>query len=131
MNLKNEYLSDEQLQKLVQQVEMEELILAPPDLKEDILKAVANRKRDKKKEYRQYCFHVFLSAAAAIMLLFLLPELKNIPILEEVKNWKEQKSSEESWVDDIPTKEEALEQNEMIFEKWHIFSIINGFQMKE
>lgn len=65
------YISDDELERLISQVEQEELVAAPPDLMESILEAVVNRK----KEFHAYCFRVITSVAAAVALVFLLPEL--------------------------------------------------------
>jgi len=84
------YISDDELERLINQVEQEELVAAPPDLMESILEAaglaeevtplpapVHSAKSDnaKKKEFIAYCFRVFTSVAAAVALVFLLPEL--------------------------------------------------------
>jgi len=84
------YISDDELERLINQVEQEELVAAPPDLLDSILEAaglteeatplpapVTNEKNDsvKKKEFTAYCFRVITSVAAAVALVFLLPEL--------------------------------------------------------
>lgn len=114
------YISDEELERLINQVEKEELVAAPPDLLENILNAepefshlmcceaiyvseeeakqipnacFAKRKITEvpevltaqstvkrmsaagKKEFYAYCFRVITSVAAAVVLVFLLPEL--------------------------------------------------------
>jgi len=81
------YISDEELEQLIYQVEQEELVTAPPDLEERILttagfsgepetkiiavKPVAARR----KEFYAYCFRVVTSVAAAVALVFLLPQM--------------------------------------------------------
>ena len=78
------YISDAELEQLISQVEQDELVAAPPDLMENILDAVTA----KRKEFRMYCFRVISSVAAAVALVFYLPELtdrmniKSIPIVE-------------------------------------------------
>ncbi len=77
----NKYLSDEELEKLILDVEEEKLILAPPDLLENILSSVDDSSKppeivdfaQKKSEFRKYCFRVVSSMAAAIALLILIP----------------------------------------------------------
>lgn len=136
MNQENGYLSDEQLNELMMQVELEEMISAPPDMKENILKAVDIKKRNPQKEYRQYCFHVCLSAAAAIMLIFLLPELKNLTIFEEMKEWKEEKSYE-AYQEEIPSRDEVLARigiGNGFFDnaqKWHIGDFTSRLEFME
>ena len=66
------YISDDELERLINQVEQEELVAAPPDLMESILEAAG---KTKKKEFTVYCFRVITSVAAAVVLVFLLPEL--------------------------------------------------------
>ena len=120
MNKNLNYISDEELEHLISQVEQEELVAAPPDLLENILNAepelshlmccevtyvskeeakqipnacFAKRKITEvpealtaqstvqrmsaagKKEFYAYCFRVITSVAAAVVLVFLLPEL--------------------------------------------------------
>ena len=85
MTEKLNYISDEELERLINQVEQEELVAAPPDLMESILEAVDSAgepeaklvavQAARKKEFRGYCFRVITSAAAALALVFLLPEL--------------------------------------------------------
>ncbi len=66
------YISDDELERLINQVEQEELVAAPPDLMESILESAG---KTKKKEFTGYCFRVITSVAAAVALVFLLPEL--------------------------------------------------------
>lgn len=84
------YISDDELERLINQVEQEELVAAPPDLMESILEAVGlmeekapsptpvlsvKSRNSKRKEFTAYCFRVITSVAAAVVLVFLLPEL--------------------------------------------------------
>jgi len=92
------YISDEALEQLIAQVEQDELVAAPPDLMEYILEALEPEgepleesvqyaepmetkvlpvaaRTTRKKEFYAYCFRVITSVAAAIVLVFLLPEL--------------------------------------------------------
>ena len=93
MNFQKEYsdsyLSDEELNAMICEIESGDLVMAPPDIKENVLRKVAN----KKKEFVTYCFRVVLSAAAAIVLMFLLPTNIDITVHDEK----------------IPTKQEVLE----------------------
>lgn len=76
------YISDEKLEQLICQVEQTELVSAPPDLEETILEAAGlvpesiriKPKASGKKEFYAYCFRVISSVAAAVALVFLLPE---------------------------------------------------------
>lgn len=84
------YISDDELEQLICRVEQEELVTAPPDMMESILEAVEQEEKAepqpvavsrgknlaaRKKEFRAYCFRVVTSVAAAIALVFLLPDL--------------------------------------------------------
>ena len=93
MNFQKEYLdiylSDEELNAMICEIESCDLVMAPPGIKENVLRKVAN----KKKEFVTYCFRVVLSAAAAIVLMFLLPTNIDITVHDEK----------------IPTKQEVLE----------------------
>lgn len=90
-----EYLSDADLETLIMQIEQQELVMAPPDLKDRILGKVQKEAKSqetakahtemgtqvrysqkgvsKKAEFRRYCFRVWTSVAAAILLIFMLP----------------------------------------------------------
>lgn len=112
-NSEKEYLSDMELEALIVQIEQQELVMAPPDLKDRILGKVyaeakaqetakvyaekktqeseedhtPERERPKEKvqilywkkqkakteEFRRYCFRVWTSVAAAILLIFMFP----------------------------------------------------------
>ena len=74
---------------MICEIESGDLVMAPPGIKENVLRKVAN----KKKEFITYCFRVVLSAAAAIVLMFLLPTNIDITVHDEK----------------IPTKQEVLE----------------------
>ena len=102
MKLEDEYLSDEQLEQLILQVEQHELLKAPPDFTESVLKQLEessqsgvkeiipiNKPESRKKEFVKYSFRVIASVAAAIVLLFSIPEMnyfqvKNVPTKQEV-----------------------------------------------
>ncbi len=102
MKLEDEYLSDEQLEQLILQVEQHELLKAPPDFTESVLKQLEessqsgvkeiipiNKLESRKKEFVKYSFRVIASVAAAIVLLFSIPEMnyfqvKNVPTKQEV-----------------------------------------------
>ena len=82
------YISDDELERLICQVEESELVTAPPDLMENILEAAelmdkppakvtAVPAASRKKEFYAYCFRVITSVAAAVALVFLLPDLTN------------------------------------------------------
>ena len=75
------YLSDEELELLIADVEQNDLVAAPPDMAEDIWNIIctsdiADHKavsKDKVREFRAYCFRVVGSVAAAVVLVFTVP----------------------------------------------------------
>lgn len=106
-DFETEYLSDMDLEALIMQIEQQELVVAPPDLKDRILREVqaetksqteaetkvleescalegeqskektkifySQSRKSKATEFRRYCFRVWTSVAAAILLIFMLP----------------------------------------------------------
>lgn len=71
------YLSEEELEKLILDVEEETLINAPPDFLGNILISIDGTKK-KKTEFRKYCFKVISSMAAAIAFLILIPGISGM-----------------------------------------------------
>ena len=105
------YISDDELERLILQVEQEELVAAPPDLMESILaKSTATRKQ----EFYAYCFRVITSVAAAIVLVFLMPGLtgriadKNASSDFAQAIYQQEIPPYEDVVDPIPDKEEVV-----------------------
>jgi len=107
----NTYLTDEELEQLIADVEANEMVSAPPDMMEEILAGIVMKPGAKKKEFQLYCFRVITSVAAAILLLFMLPgiselQLKLSEVMEESKGnevWQEEQLTPR-----YATKEEAL-----------------------
>lgn len=102
MKLDQNYLSEEELDLLISDIEEHDLVQAPPDLLNQILYTIEESipfenntsllekdslQRKKTIEFRKYCLQVITSVAAAIVLVFLLPtsmqmqksELPSIP----------------------------------------------------
>lgn len=85
-----DYLSEEELLKLISDIENEDIVKAPPDILENILSQVQAEGTDKppaseqkeislierRRYFIKYCLMTALSAAAAIALTFSLPYLK-------------------------------------------------------
>lgn len=118
------YISDDELEQLICQVEENELVTAPPDLMGSILEAAGltvgpeelkeqpapviplKGYSAKKKEFYAYCFRVITSVAAAVALVFLLPELTDrmsingIHSQEQVNKW--------DVVGTVPVQEEVV-----------------------
>lgn len=98
MKLENEYLSDEELTQLIYEIEKNELVMAPPDFTESVLESI--KPKNNKNEFTTYCFRVFASVAAAIVLLFIMPETaytqtQKIPTKQEVLGAMQYASKEE------------------------------------
>lgn len=116
MSEKLNYISDDELERLIFQVEQEELVAAPPDLMESILEVVefAGEPAEvtevsviaRKKDFYAYCFRVITSVAAAIALVFLLPELTKGMNLNGVASPKHPKKNEV--VQTVPSYEEVI-----------------------
>lgn len=135
-----EYLTDDELQRLITDVETHELVTAPPSLCEDILAKIDEVSketsssieasipivRNKKREYRRYCFQVITSMAAAIAIVFLLPNLRENQSLEASRTQKIFGASV------YETKQEALEDTGILMEAFggfHIFNQTDQFQI--
>lgn len=85
-----DYLSEEELLKLISDIENEDIVKAPPDILENILSQVQAEGTDRppaseqkeislierRRYFIKYCLRTALSAAAAIALTFSLPYLK-------------------------------------------------------
>lgn len=82
--MSHEYLSDEELQKLIMDVELNDMTKAPANLQKKVLDAVdaadkagniAKTKKQKIIEYRLYSLKVALAVAAAIVVMFIVPDV--------------------------------------------------------
>lgn len=84
-----EYLSDTELELLIAEVEQNELVTAPPDLKQNIMDRISAETQivefladrpvsgqNLQKEFYRYCFRVAVSVAAAVVLVFALPDVQ-------------------------------------------------------
>lgn len=140
MKLVDTYLTDEELEQLILEVEENELVAAPPGLLQKILadvdasedsnvvKDVSGMQEDnsrqriqekKRKEFRTYCFRVLTSVAAAILIIFALPslmdaQLPDVPTRQDIIVPKE-----------YPTKEEVLREDSILQKAFggnHIFN---------
>ena len=97
MKLENNYLSDKELEQFILELEQNELVQAPPDLLEQVICQIEmiseidssdeivdktmfenETRKSKVKEFREYCFRVITSVAAAIVIVFLLPQLSRV-----------------------------------------------------
>ncbi len=94
MTFREEYLSDLELEQLIRDVEQNELVGAPPDLAEQILHRV--RMPNKKREFRRYCIRVMTSVAAAIAVVFLLPEVSDTQLFKTAMFTYEETSDDDT-----------------------------------
>ena len=86
MKIHMEYLTDSELDSLIQDIEQSELVSTPPDLQDQIMEvlnqemhALEERKaREKVIEYKRYRFRVMTTVAAAVLIVFLLPRLESL-----------------------------------------------------
>ena len=119
MSTYNEYLSDEDLNKLINEIETEGETVAPYSIDEAVLSYVDKRcdkKKSKKISYYAYCMKVSVSIAAAIILMILLPYFKDtgagVPTKKEVIAQEASISKEELFSGEvISSREEVLSEN--------------------
>ena len=111
MNWNVEYLTDEELQKLMNEVEETDLVMAPPDIARKVLKKVSNERRS----FAGYCFRVLASVAACIVLLFVLPEISEEKLANESKSFEKNVPTRQEVMMTVEwkTKEEALDDRDM------------------
>ena len=113
-----EYLTDAELECLISEIELQEMIVAPPDLQEHILEIVESKKtavrtgkeqnlNDKLVEYKRFRFRVLTTVAAAVLMVFLLPRIESLqqPEAQFQNAFFDQKSVVEKR---YATREEAL-----------------------
>ena len=111
------YISDDELERLIHHVEQEELVAAPPDLMEHILEAIelsrpmtpVKNSKMKKQEFTAYCFRVITSVAAAVALVFFLPHLTEWMNLNGTVS--SELFSKSEVVQTVPSKEEIVSTN--------------------
>lgn len=125
MKLEENYLTDEQLMQLIQDVEENELVSAPPGLLDTILQEVEKAEKaqikpitsreNRVKEFRRYCIRVITSVAAAVAIIFFTPNLES---LEKVDV-----PSRQELVGENISREEALKENGVIDQ---IINILNN-----
>lgn len=106
------YLSDEELARLMTEVENEGLIKAPDRIEKNVLGKI-HAKKKKVKDFRLYCMRVGLSVAAAITIMFVGPlnplVQTEVPSREVVEQSKVVTSKEEAMAErNVKTREEAI-----------------------
>jgi hypothetical protein len=104
MSDKIHYLSDEELNKLIADVESEGLCEAPADLEDKVIYTLVERQKKKTVSFAEYCFRVGFGVVAAIALLAVVPSVSgNIPTRDAVPTREEVLSGRHT-----PTREEVL-----------------------
>lgn len=132
MSREYRYLSDEELNKLIENVEKEGLVKAPENIMSDVLDSIStenatrkvqniadknitqknptSKQKNKTLEFYKYTFKVVLAVAAALLLLTIIPnslsDYNRVPTKEEV-------TDQDTVVlmnrDPVPTREETLD----------------------
>ncbi len=116
-----EYLTDAELDSLIQEIEQKELVPTPPDLQEQILEVLAQEAkvleernaRDKVIEYKRYRFRVMTTVAAVVLVVFLLPKLESLQ-QQETELPQPPVKHEIVMKNRYETKEEALSDSGML-----------------
>ena len=67
------YLSDDELNKLIMDIEGKELVQAPAGIERKVLSFIEHKKRRKTVEFSTYCLRVAFAVAAAIALVCIVP----------------------------------------------------------
>ncbi|MBQ2900392.1 MAG: hypothetical protein IJE49_00905 [Agathobacter sp.] len=102
MSVENKYLTDEALTALILEVEEKEFVSAPPEFVSDVMAKITKAEEKRKTvEFRRYCIRVLGSVAAAIALLFWMPDIEPKEI--------EELPSRQELIGKTITREEALD----------------------
>ena len=110
------YLSDDELNKLIMDIEEKELVQAPAGIEKNVLSFVEYKKRRKTVEFSTYCLRVAFAVAAAIAIVCIvpfIPETKaGIPSREDAVLERNVISREEVLSSrSVPAKEEVLKKS--------------------
>lgn len=120
MKMEETYLSDKELDLLIFEIEQNELVSTPPGFADEILAKIEKQqeqenisllaKENKRIEFRRYCLRVITSVAAAVALVFFIPEAE----IAEARSIPERQVV----VGEIITREKALDDTGMITKIW-------------
>ena len=110
------YLSDDDLNKLIMDIEGKELVQAPAGIERNVLSFIEFKKRRKTVEFSTYCLRVACAVAAAIAIVCIvpfIPETKaSIPPREEAVIERNVITREEVLSSrPAPTREEVLKKS--------------------
>ncbi|MCR4754090.1 MAG: hypothetical protein K5868_01035 [Lachnospiraceae bacterium] len=116
-----DYLSDEELNNLIEDTENNAMFTAPPDLMADVLSRLDNEavtqdsdesdagrsepKADKVKEFRSFCIKVVAAVAAAVAIIAVVPIVSPKLISEHDTEYGIEYAKDDTY---IPSKEEVL-----------------------
>jgi hypothetical protein len=76
MKARFDYLDDDELYKLIPEVEGQDLQKAPPNFEGDVLRRIESPKvsfEEKQREYQKYRFQVCIAMAAAVLMIIVSP----------------------------------------------------------
>ena len=114
------YLSDEELEYLMCEIESKDLVFAPPDIQEQVLNVLdetphvitERSNTDKIREFKRYRFRVLATVAAAVVAVFVLPRVENL----QQHTMPEKPSAKQDFLKKgrYKTKEEALNDSSML-----------------
>lgn len=120
MKMEETYLSDEELDLLIFEIEQSELVSTPPGFTDEILVRIEKQqeqenisllaKENKRIEFRRYCLRVITSVAAAVALAFFIPETE----MAEARSIPERQVV----IGEIITREKALDDTGIITKLW-------------
>ena len=112
MKIEETYLSDEELDLLIFEIEQNELVSTPPGFADEILTRIGKQQEQENKriEFRRYCLRVISSVAAAVALVFFIPEAE----MAEARSIPER----QAMVGGIISREKALDDTGMITKIW-------------
>ncbi len=71
------YLSDDELDKLIMDIEGKEQVQAPAGIERNVLSFIEFKKRRKTAEFGMYCLRVGFAVAAAIALVCIAPSISD------------------------------------------------------
>lgn len=110
------YLSDDELSKLIMDIEGKELVQAPAGIERKVLSFIEFKKRKKTVEFSTYCIRVAFAVAAAIAIVCIVPFIPEtqarIPSREDTVSMRKVVSREEVLEKrSVQSKEEVLKEH--------------------
>ncbi len=110
------YLSDDEIDKLIMDIEGKELVKAPAGIERKVLSFIEFKKRRKTTEFGMYCLRVGFAVAAAIALVCIVPSIPDAGIKvssreEVVFNRYAVSRNEVLESRTVPTREEVLKKD--------------------